>query len=349
MTSSRTFALLAALAGVAAGPQISCTFSSPLAVEEPASRSLRCLYTAVVREVPETAEQAFLWIPYPPSNEDQTVSGVEVKTSLPYEMVSEPKHGNRAFRFALPAGLQDMRVAVQFDVLRRERINRPGSASGSLTVAAMERRLPGSRNTQLLPTGVDIWLQPDRRVPTDGLIRRWAEETVQGEVTLLGKARRIYDYAVTELTYDKSGTGWGEGDIYWACDARRGNCTDFHALFIGYSRAVGIPARFEMGYPVPVARGSGEVAGYHCWAQFYIPGEGWVPVDASEANKNPDRRDYFFGAHDENRVLFTVGRDLTFPGMGGEPLNFFIYPYVEIDGEPAVIVERRFTYQDIDS
>ena len=71
-------------------------------------------------------------------------------------------------------------------------------------------------------------------------------------------------------------------------------------------------------------------------------------MDASEANKNPDRREYFFGAHDENRVLFTVGRDLKFPGMQGAPLNFFIYPYAEVDGARHAPVEWQLHYRDLE-
>ena len=58
-----------------------------------------------------------------------------------------------------------------------------------------------------------------------------------------------------------------------------------------------------------------------------------------------DRREYFFGAHDENRVLFTVGRDLVFPGMSGEPLNYFIYPYAEVDGAVYARVSKRFAFR----
>ena len=150
------------------------------------------------------------------------------------------------------------------------------------------------------------------------------------------------------MKYDKSGTGWGNGDIFWACDAKRGNCTDFHALLIGLCRAEGIPARFSIGFPIPAVRGEGEIGGYHCWAEFYLNGYGWIPVDASEACKNPDKREYFFGAHYENRVQLTQGRDLRLePPQAGEPLNFFVYPYVEIDGKPFKDVKKRFAYRDL--
>jgi transglutaminase-like putative cysteine protease len=129
---------------------------------------------------------------------------------------------------------------------------------------------------------------------------------------------------------------------------RRGNCTDFHSLFIGLCRALGIPARFEMGVALPERRGEGVTNGYHCWAQFYLKGHGWVPVDASEASKNPAKREYFFGALDENRLLFTVGRDLRLsPPQKGEPLNFFIQAYAEVDGKPFDDVRTTFRFKDL--
>jgi transglutaminase-like putative cysteine protease len=195
---------------------------------------------------------------------------------------------------------------------------------------------------------VERWLKPDKLVPIDGRIKEMALEVTKGKTTDLEKARAIYDYAVSNLKYDKSGTGWGRGDIYYACDVKRGNCTDFHAVVIGFNRAVGIPARFEIGFPIPPDRGEGEVGGYHCWAQFYLKGIGWVPVDASEASKNPAKRDYFFGAHDENRVLFTIGRDVRLnPAQKGDPLNYFIYPYVEVDGKLFTNVQKKFFYKDV--
>ena len=72
-----------------------------------------------------------------------------------------------------------------------------------------------------------------------------------------------------------------------------------------------------------------------------------MPVDASEAAKNPDKRNYFFGAHDENRVEFTRGRDVELtPKQAGPPLNYFVYPYAEADGKPLE-VSRTYEFSDI--
>ena len=135
----------------------------------------------------------------------------------------------------------------------------------------------------------------------------------------------------------------------FACDERYGNCTDFHSLFIGEARSLGIPARFHMGIPVAMDASEGKVGGYHCWALFHVEEKGWVPVDISEADKHPEMKAYFFGNLTEDRVTFTTGRDINLvPRQDGEPLNFFVYPYVEVDGQvwPRQRVTLSFRYAD---
>jgi transglutaminase-like putative cysteine protease len=149
------------------------------------------------------------------------------------------------------------------------------------------------------------------------------------------------------MRYDKSGQGWGRGDEMWACASKRGNCTDFHSVVIGMMRSSGIPARFEIGFPLPEDKNQGVIAGYHCWVEFYLNGE-WIPVDASEASQYPARRDYYFGAVDADRVMFTYGRDIQLSSLQkGEPLNYFIYPYAEVDGKTVSGVETRFSFKDL--
>ena len=107
--------------------------------------------------------------------------------------------------------------------------------------------------------------------------------------------------------------------------------------------------KFEIGFPLPEKRGAGEVTGYHCWAKFLPAGKGWVPVDISEANKNPKLRDYYFGHLTEDRVCFSTGRDLDLvPKQDGPPVNFFVYPYVEVAGKPypQEKVQKKFSFAD---
>ena len=307
------------------------------AASAPRERHFEFEYKATVKEAPAGAKKVELWIPIPHDSPFQKITDVRIESPYPYQ-IHKTQYGNRVLHIGVSDPQQPtFTVTLRFNAVRLEHVQGRLQQVGYAPVK--EKRDPDMAR----------WLQPDRLVPIDGKIKQWAQEVVDaaGAKTDLEKARAIYNHVVSTVKYDKSGQGWGRGDIYYACDARRGNCTDFHAIFIGYARAVGIPARFAIGFPLPADRGAGQVSGYHCWAEFYLKGVGWVPVDASEAAKNPSKREYFFGAHDENRVEFTVGRDLTLkPKQQGEPLNYLIYPYAEIDGKPFASVERSFSYRD---
>lgn len=158
------------------------------------------------------------------------------------------------------------------------RLSNPEQTTFSLTMRFNAVRIEHIQERLREPNGAALeerdaqlsqWLKADRLVPIDGKIKQWAQEVVDAASakTDLEKIRAIYNHVVSTVKYDKTSQGWGRGDIYYACDARRGNCTDFHAIVIGYSRALGIPARFAIGFPLPAERGTGQISGYHCWAR----------------------------------------------------------------------------------
>jgi transglutaminase-like putative cysteine protease len=300
----------------------------------PKQRKFEFSYAATV-QVPEGARTVKLWLPVPKSDAHQEVTNVNLRSEQPISFATDAQYGNSVLLATLTAPKAGtFTVEMTYQVLRREHIHRPAE---TLKVSHSESADP------LMPR----WLQADRLVPINDRIRTLAAEVTKDKPSDMEKVRAIYDYAVNNLKYDKTGTGWGRGDIFFACDEKRGNCTDFHALVIGLCRASGIPARFEMGFSVPADKPEGQIAGYHCWAEAYVKGFGWLPIDASEANKNPQKKEYFFGAHDEHRVQFTIGRDIPLPGMSAQPLNFFIYPYAEVDEKPFDKVERKFAYKNL--
>ncbi|WP_317196640.1 transglutaminase domain-containing protein [Hymenobacter negativus] len=305
------------------------------------SRTFQLTSTATVPVPPAGTKTLDLWLPVPHADASQDVRDLKIEAPVPYK-IEKGAYGNEMLHLrpsAMPTAPLVVKLTAQ--ITRREHLNlRANGPTG--TTAAKAKKEKADPN-------MARWLAPDRLVPLDAKIKQQAEEVVAkaNAKTPLEKARAIYEHVVSTVTYDKTGQGWGRGDIYYACDARRGNCTDFHAIVIGYCRSLGIPARFSIGLPLPVERGRGEVKGYHCWAEFFTPETGWVPVDASEAAKNPDKRNYFFGAHDENRVEFTRGRDLELtPKQAGPPLNYFVYPYAEADGKPLE-VGRVYEFSDI--
>src|SRR5260370_23829162 len=91
------------------------------------------------------------------------------------------------------------------------------------------------------------FLHPEKLVPINETFRTLAEKTVAGKTDDLERAKALYDHVMGRMRYDKSGTGWGRGDAMHACDARTGNCTDFHSYFIALARSLGIPALLPIG------------------------------------------------------------------------------------------------------
>jgi transglutaminase-like putative cysteine protease len=286
------------------------------------------------------AKSSHLWIPLPQNDAFQSVSNLKIESSVPHSEGRDPEYQN-PFAVFTPTAAQAAAgydVTLLFNATRREH--------------AVNMHSPALQSAAAAPAANDPlmkrYLEPDKLVPLNGTIAELSRQQTAGDTTPLQKARHIYDYVVATMRYDKTGEGWGRGDAVWACTSKHGNCTDFHSLFIGMMRSAGIPARFEIGFPLPEGKTEGDIPGYHCWAEFYLNGIGWIPVDASEAWKNPAKRDYFFGAHDDNRVFFTYGRDLVLSSeQKGPALNYFIYPYAESDGQPVKGLTTHFAFRDL--
>ncbi|MFD1468932.1 transglutaminase-like domain-containing protein [Hymenobacter caeli] len=310
------------------------TAAAPAPRAAPRSRTFLLTCRATVPAPPTGTKVLDFWMPVPHADKSQDVADLKIESSGPYTVETD-LYGNKILHLRPAAA--PLTVTLTARVTRREHLN----------LRATDDKAPVE--TEALDPNQARWLAPDRLVPLDFKIKAQAQDVVDKAhaTTPLAQARAIYEHVVSTVTYDKTGQGWGRGDIYYACDARRGNCTDFHAIVIGYCRALGIPARFSIGLPLPAQRGKGEIKGYHCWAEFFTKETGWVPVDASEAAKDPGKRAYFFGAHDENRVEFTRGRDLTLvPRQAGPLLNYFVYPYAEADGQPLEVA-RTYTFEDV--
>jgi transglutaminase-like putative cysteine protease len=316
----------------------SCIFSSlfltfALSAFAQDSRHFTFHYAFTVRNL-TTGNKVRIWIPAAQSNAYQEVKVVTTRGDLPLRKNTESKYGNQLYYAETTSAQPELHFDVEYDVVRRERVALGPTAPHTTTVSLSS----GEKQQDM---------QPDTLVPVTGLPADLAVKVTEGKPQPLDKARAIYDYVFTTMRYDKTGTGWGHGDVLYACDAKKGNCTDFHSLFIAMARSQGIPARFEIGFPLPPDKHSGEIAGYHCWSDFYIDGKGWIPVDISEAWKHPEKRDYFFGAHDVNRIQFSLGRDLRLnPAQDGKPLNYFVYPYVEVDGREFPNVALTFSFAD---
>lgn len=133
---------------------------------------------------------------------------------------------------------------------------------------------------------------------TVALARRWAAETPDPQALV----RRALEYFRSEpFHYTLSPPRLGEqpmDDFLFV--TRRGFCEHYAGAFTVLMRAAGVPARVVTGYQ------GGElnpIGGYgivrqrdaHAWAEVWLPGEGWRPVDPTAAVA-PDRIERGIGA-----------------------------------------------------
>ena len=303
------------------------------ATAESPSRDFTFVYSVEDADFPSD-KPVDLYIPVPTDTVGQTVLSHSISSEFKVQRGSEEQHGNAFYHLHRAAG-DDRPLTATFSwTVNRKVVTANGTPEADAAALA-----PYLASNRLVPVGHEV---------LDPILAeiREARQSDSKEDT----ARAIYDWVVDNVEYKKVGTGWGNGDTFWACSERYGNCTDFHALFTALARSEGIPSRFEIGFPVPMDRPSGNIGGYHCWVQFYLPGRGWVPIDASEAAKHPEQREALYGAHPTDRILFSTGRDLTFsPGTEVQPLNYFVYPYAEVEGKPwQGKVPTSFSFSEVE-
>ena len=275
-------------------------------------------YTATL---PEITGPARCWLPLAETDDFQTVTVKSIRVPGNRKTLTDSAHGNRVLFLELTPEDSGKSLEIVYDVERREKSAYEGD-----------------------PQQARKYLQPERMVPSDPTIRAAAEQAVEGRQGDLMRARALYDHVMDQMQYKKFGEGWGQGDAVFACNTLYGNCTDYHAYFIGLARSVDIPARFAIGASIPSERNEGGTDGYHCWAEFYAEGK-WWPGDIIEADKVSALSMYFFGHHPANRFEFSHGRDLMVePGPVSGPVNFLAYPLLEIDGR-AQIVKSLFLFR----
>ena len=272
--------------------------------------------------LPELSGPAQIWLPLAQSDDFQLVEVLRIDSPTPGRQLEDHEHGNKVLYLTAGPADSGNRIEIQYRIRRREK--------SPYAVAD-----PSPQK----------YLEPEILVPRNETFRAIARELAVDKASDLMRARALYDHVIEEVRYARFGSGWGQGDAVYACDARSGNCTDFHAYFIALARAIDIPARFAIGASIPSERDDGGMDGYHCWAEFFADGQ-WWPVDISEADKNSSLATYYFGHHPANRIELSQGRDLVVePGPTSGPINFLAFPVLEVEGRlvkaPTEFLFRR--------
>jgi len=277
-------------------------------------------------------QEAKLWLPYPVSDSHQVISDIKVTGNF----ISSGVYTDR--RFGTPI------LYAQWPKEAKSR-----SLIFSFAVERQEIRQTGFPTVEPTwnPADYAEYLQPTSLGPLDGTVKKLADSITQKKKTVLEKARAIYDWTVENMYRDPDTIGCGKGDVCLLLNRPGGKCTDISSVYIALCRAAGVPAREIFSLRLGKKADEDVTTWQHCWAEFFLPGYGWVTVDPADVRKamlvekldleNPktkEYREFFWGGIDPYRAVIAKGRDIVLnPPQSGQPLNTFGYPYAEVGGK----------------
>lgn len=279
-----------------------------------------------------TADEAELWIPYPVSDNEQRISDVKISGDYAASAIyTDSTYSNPMLYARWEKGAKSRKLSFAFKAERNEVIRRDFPAKE----AAWDR------------ADYAQYLGATSLAPTSGEVSLLAARITAGKHSVLDKAKAVYDWTCENTYRDPKTKGCGTGDVCALLTKPGGKCADIHSVFVALARAAGVPAREVFGIRMGKKDKEDVTTWQHCWAEFYLPGYGWVPVDAADVRKamltenlkpedakTAEYRAYFWGGIDPYRVKFSVGRDLLLnPPQPGGPVNYLMYPFARVGGK----------------
>lgn len=298
-------------------------------------RRLNFTYTCYLTGIPKNANRVDVWIPIPVTDDRQTVklNSVSEKNG---RFTTEAKYGNKMYHLQYRPGQETLadtvKITFSYEVILQEK-----TIEEAKQLAPLPNVIPGD--------DFQVYLKGNRLIPLKGPIIE-LRDAMQLPNEPIVAAKKVYESLINSMVYNYKAPGAGLGDAIWACDSKTGDCSDYHSVFIGVCRSAGIPADHEFGIPLRPARPNYPIKDWHCWAKFWVQGPGWITVDASEADKHPELKEYLFGTLSSDYLTISHGRDVDMvPKQKGASLNIFADPYSEIDGKPFTGIKWVGYYQ----
>jgi len=148
-------------------------------------------------------------------------------------------------------------------------------------------------------------------------------------------AWNTYEWIIENINYQQIP---GEAGAAQTLKIGEGGSAEFGNLFVALMRANGIPARRVSGWGKNFKQNEElfQQRFSHGWAEFYLPGSGWIPVDPTFGRNNRFR---YFAKTDAAHVIMTTGTDdVHFLERG---------PYEIQDGRTEIITDYKIKVMNI--
>lgn len=300
-------------------------------------------------DAPEESKDVRLWVPYPVSDNEQSIDDIKIEGNYTYSGIYGQKQaGDLALYAEWTKPAKERFLTFTFKAKTMERIKREISSNVPVEESG-------------IPVEIKAYLTNSSSSPADDKIKAIATNITRGKKTVLEKAMAIYDWTIENTFRDNSIKGCGTGDIEKILSAKGGKCVDIGGLYVAVAAAAGVPAREVWGFGLSKKAEDDITNSHNCWVEFYLPGHGWVPLDPAYVRKMmlneklemkdaKKYRDYYFGAVGDYMIALTRGRkgyNLNPQQKGGTIPYGFMYPYAEIERIPVewLAAQKELKYQ----
>jgi transglutaminase-like putative cysteine protease len=296
-----------------------------------------------------------VWVPLPPSDSAQTISGSRFSTrpmECEPQIASEPVYGNRFayFEFHEPHGAQIIRHQFSAKVWQLDWNVTPDKVT----------------NVDRWPASFEPYLQP-QSLDDEKQFRKLLSEIVPRPEGGASDLAKLMGWIDANLTYDHV-TASLKADANHALTERRGHCSDYHGLCATMGRAMGCPTRVTYGLSLFPKNSPS-----HCKMEAFLPPYGWVSYDVSETQRfvadiykntklSDDEKEQIAksararlqrGFRENSWLLLTRGTDYQLAPPAAQPVRVVRTAYVEADGEalpdpdPANGKKREFAWMTV--
>jgi transglutaminase-like putative cysteine protease len=297
-----------------------------------------------------------VWLPLPPSDAAQVVSGRQLSTfpmKVAPKIGKEPLYGNEFayFEFHEPQGGQIIRHKFSVKAWELNWNLDPKK------VVAVEK----------WPASFKPFLRSDRAVVVDKRFQELAQEIVPFRQGPAQDLACVMTWVNDHLKYDHINASLKASSEH-ALAHKGGHCSDYHSFCAALGRALKFPTRITYGInPFPKNSPS------HCKLEAYLPPYGWVSFDVSETQQllkriasdpklDKEHRDKLIraarerlqrGFRDNTWFLQTRGTDYDLAPPAGKRVNVVRTIYAEADGvalpepDPANPKERQFGWMTV--
>lgn len=242
----------------------------------------------------DTPNTFFLRIPLPQKNNAQRTVTIQSVVPEPFVLSYQ---GASLYRFN------------NVDTNRRIHIRQEYAVSRSKVQTELKAS-SFNRTSRRNPLLYAAYTAADALIPAEDTgVRKLCKTIIKNETNPYNKAKRIYTFLTSEMTAKESSAADAGRNILTALEEKTGDAYDLALLFCTLARAADIPS-------VPIAGllvNSEKKAIPHWWAEFYLDGFGWVPVDPALAADMPfnigiaDKATWYFGNLDAYHITFSRG------------------------------------------